>query len=586
MRKKKILKILGWVILFPFMLTYWGWKKDNKPVIFIGVFLSIIFLLIGGSSSDDSLLNDEIVTYFEEKNYEEVIAEFEEAGFMNIKTKQMDDLITGWLTKEGEVDSVLIDGNEDYSTDEKYSNDVEVIITYHTFSEEVIDIQKNSKNDKIDEKIQDKEGETTTQNNNTVSSENEIIKKESRYEKAYRVRFQEYDICYLIDEDKKEISIFSTSEKYTDVYTSKYEGDFNEGITFDWDGLKMRAHYRFVDADSTMIFHDEYGNENKAWKFGVHQIESYITPYPEDTKNVVSDENKEQDEVNESPNIRNISGYDLKTNKKFVWGEIEFSIPSYFDLLQNESGKTSRKYYPSEENYYASLSFDIQVYTETRDYFTNNFDANINEILNGKEFANAKIMNSESIKISDLPGWTVSLNLYENDNIVSKGIITFIYNIDIEKIIIISCFFDSIDDSQYDYLGDYNKILENIKLQENKIVAESIDLNAINNTNSAEADSQFLGKYYILSGEIYEAMGGDDPLIRIWPETMAKGMNLRVPLELNIWMSDNGFNEIGGESSLEKNVEIVAELISIRRNTENPSIKGYPIELEFREINR
>jgi len=67
------------------------------------------------------------------RNYQDVIDTFEEKGFININTEVLDDLITGWLTKDGEVESVSVDGNVDYTANVWYPNDVEIVITYHTF---------------------------------------------------------------------------------------------------------------------------------------------------------------------------------------------------------------------------------------------------------------------------------------------------------------------------------------------------------------------------------------------------------------------------------------------------------------------
>jgi hypothetical protein len=64
---------------------------------------------------------------------EEVIQDFEDKGFKNIQTEKLDDLITGWLTKDGEVESVSVDGNTGYSPDKWYPEQVEVVIIYHTF---------------------------------------------------------------------------------------------------------------------------------------------------------------------------------------------------------------------------------------------------------------------------------------------------------------------------------------------------------------------------------------------------------------------------------------------------------------------
>lgn len=50
----KILKILAWVLLFPFMLTYWGWKNSKKPAMIIGIILSLIVVVGVGSQEDAS----------------------------------------------------------------------------------------------------------------------------------------------------------------------------------------------------------------------------------------------------------------------------------------------------------------------------------------------------------------------------------------------------------------------------------------------------------------------------------------------------------------------------------------------------
>lgn len=68
------------------------------------------------------------------RNYQDVVKEFKNNGFTNIQPTPIYDLITGWLTKDEEVESVSVDGDENYSADEWYPNDVTVLINYHTFS--------------------------------------------------------------------------------------------------------------------------------------------------------------------------------------------------------------------------------------------------------------------------------------------------------------------------------------------------------------------------------------------------------------------------------------------------------------------
>jgi anionic cell wall polymer biosynthesis LytR-Cps2A-Psr (LCP) family protein len=116
-----------------------GYKemKSKKVKFFaIALVLLVIFALAGYDSLDDregQAKTPSASSAQKGKNYQDVIEAFEKKGFTNIKTEVLDNLITGWLTKDGEVKSVSVDGNVDYSADVWYPNDVEVIITYHTF---------------------------------------------------------------------------------------------------------------------------------------------------------------------------------------------------------------------------------------------------------------------------------------------------------------------------------------------------------------------------------------------------------------------------------------------------------------------
>ena len=71
---------------------------------------------------------------FDGSNFEEVISQLEKQGFTNIKTNPDEDLITGWITKDGEVEEVEIDGYTTFSSSSRFLPDVEIVITYHTFS--------------------------------------------------------------------------------------------------------------------------------------------------------------------------------------------------------------------------------------------------------------------------------------------------------------------------------------------------------------------------------------------------------------------------------------------------------------------
>lgn len=67
------------------------------------------------------------------KNYEEVVQLFEDSGFTNIEVEAIEDLVTGWLTKDGEVEDVSIAGNVKFSAGQWIEPDSKIVIRYHTF---------------------------------------------------------------------------------------------------------------------------------------------------------------------------------------------------------------------------------------------------------------------------------------------------------------------------------------------------------------------------------------------------------------------------------------------------------------------
>ena len=65
-------------------------------------------------------------------NYTDIVAELESAGFADIQLVVKYDIITGWLTNDGEVESVTINGGKRFTEEDSFRPDAEIIITYHT----------------------------------------------------------------------------------------------------------------------------------------------------------------------------------------------------------------------------------------------------------------------------------------------------------------------------------------------------------------------------------------------------------------------------------------------------------------------
>lgn len=68
-------------------------------------------------------------------DYTDLVGKLEKAGFVNITTIPDCDLVTGWITKDGSVESMKIDYDEDFSQNDLFRPDVRIYITYHTFKD-------------------------------------------------------------------------------------------------------------------------------------------------------------------------------------------------------------------------------------------------------------------------------------------------------------------------------------------------------------------------------------------------------------------------------------------------------------------
>ncbi len=66
--------------------------------------------------------------------YTELVEQFKNAGFVNIILEAEPDLITGWITKNGSIESISVNGETSFDGYASYRPDVPVVIIYHTFS--------------------------------------------------------------------------------------------------------------------------------------------------------------------------------------------------------------------------------------------------------------------------------------------------------------------------------------------------------------------------------------------------------------------------------------------------------------------
>lgn len=107
------------------------------PALIVFMFLLLFGMLFFGFDSNEPKENEIAIpvssSSYEGDNYKQVIQELENVGFSNIQTSEKPDLVTGWITKDGDVDRVSINGDYDFDEGDIFPKDATVVVTYHTF---------------------------------------------------------------------------------------------------------------------------------------------------------------------------------------------------------------------------------------------------------------------------------------------------------------------------------------------------------------------------------------------------------------------------------------------------------------------
>ena len=120
-------------------------EKRNNLSIFIcfALMILMVFFCLGMSFyyEQKSMPNEnEIkipvdVKTFKGEDYQQVIQELEDIGFENVESITIKDLVTGWITRDGEVEKVSINGDTEFEEGDIFPKNATVVVTYHTFKE-------------------------------------------------------------------------------------------------------------------------------------------------------------------------------------------------------------------------------------------------------------------------------------------------------------------------------------------------------------------------------------------------------------------------------------------------------------------
>ena len=62
-----------------------------------------------------------------------MIRRLHKEGFTNIRVEEVEDLVTGWINKEGGIKIVIVGGKKRFSRNSRFFPDDEIVIKYHSF---------------------------------------------------------------------------------------------------------------------------------------------------------------------------------------------------------------------------------------------------------------------------------------------------------------------------------------------------------------------------------------------------------------------------------------------------------------------
>ena len=198
------------------------------------------------------------------RDYQSVVADFEENGFVNIELVQIEDLILGWLVKDGEVESVSIDGDVNYSPGKWVSANAKVVISYHTFPQ---NDSEDTEQETISENDNPPEQNTNSDEVHSVyysTNDSKTVKEGNTGVYAYKKEAYTYDIYYIIDFDEGYAYYFTYGNGDKSCDREKMvSGSLNDALILavhDGDDVWYeRLYFKWVNQPDHLIVQDGYG---------------------------------------------------------------------------------------------------------------------------------------------------------------------------------------------------------------------------------------------------------------------------------------------------------------------------------------
>lgn len=255
-----------------------------------------------------------------------------------------------------------------------------------------------------------------------------------------------------------------------------------------------------VEADAAVILDTAPGSHRRTVKTGqvfkvndstdpTYRDGEYYAPVAVDNKITIyyaaedytyveqPEEDEDFDDYDETdalaPGEHVISGFDPDTNQTLSLAGFEFQFPAYYDVLSEDSTDRYKCYYPEETYYFSCVFFTyehVENWTqEIFDDWLSAFEADptrISELYEATELGEEdEILKAERVTIAGLPGWVFIYADYrqDNDDYIAYALT---FDADNKNVIRIVTIYESHDTSNYDYLGDFEKIVATATLSD------------------------------------------------------------------------------------------------------------------------
>ena len=196
-------------------------------LIFIGFLVSACEVKLDENTVKLSYSSEEL----KGKNVQEIMSEFESIGFTNINVVILDDLIIGWLVKDGDIEQVTINNDDNFESNSAFNKDSEITISYHTFP------QKND-----NEIVKDE-------------NENEPIKEKEPLIEVEEVVIKVEDSIEL----QNFLAVLDPYDQIVKDFAIKYSGKI---IEFDANIIVMDLHGKYKTRYDVLMLPGDYYPEN------------------------------------------------------------------------------------------------------------------------------------------------------------------------------------------------------------------------------------------------------------------------------------------------------------------------------------